>query len=993
MTIHDTIEGGRLAEAREGTAAWKRWGPYLSDRQWGTVREDYSPNGTAWDYFPHDHARSRAYRWGEDGIAGISDDLQRLCFGLALWNGRDSILKERLFGLTGNEGNHGEDVKEYYFYLDATPTASYLKMLYKYPQAAFPYWDLVTTNKGRGREQPEYELIDTGVFAEDRYFDVVVEYAKAGPDDVLVRISATNHGPEAAELHLLPTLWYRNTWAWGGEGADARPSLRQLEDDGNPTSRTAVAEHGELGQYVLSCEGGPELLFTENESNLNRVFGCANASPYVKDGIHEAVVHGRIEAVNPDRTGTKMAAHYRLNVAPGATETIRLRLTKVAEGTPLPSAVSIAAPEIEDPAATPTLSSGEREKMTGDTPTSVLGGGVQTAALPPTSDRQNGASPNGSGLPPLSHGRERGLGGEGTPGKDSFADFDAIFTRRLAEADDFYAAVHPAALSADERHVQRQALAGLVWSKQLFYFDVNEWLNGDPGQPVPPPERKRGRNREWMHFNAAEIMSMPDAWEYPWFAAWDLAFHCVPFALIDPDFAKEQLLLLGREWFQHPNGQIPAYEWAFGDVNPPVLAWAAWRVYKIDQRRTGKGDRDFLERVFHKQLLNFTWWVNRKDSEGNNVFEGGFLGLDNIGVFDRSAPLPVGGHIEQSDGTSWMGMFCLNMLTIALELACETPAYEDVASKFFEHFLYIANAMNSIGEHNASLWDEEDELFYDILHTGAGNAMSMKVRSMVGVIPLFAVTTIEPSLLERVPAFRARLEWFLEHRPELAALISRWHDPGQGERRLLALARGHRMKRVLRRVLDEAEMLSKYGVRALSRYHLDNPYTLEVGEMRYTVQYQPAESNSGLFGGNSNWRGPIWFPVNYLIVESLQQFHHYYGDDFKVECPTGSGQFLTLNEIATELANRLSSIFLLDEQGRRAVHGDHPGFQDDPRWRDHIPFHEYFHGDTGRGVGASHQTGWTALVAKLLDTTGRHRPSPDGATAGMSDAEAMLAGT
>jgi hypothetical protein len=919
MSIHTTIEGRRLAEHRTGAVDWKRWGAYLSERQWGTVREDYSRSGEAWDYFSHDHARSRVYRWGEDGIAGLSDDRQRLCFALALWNGRDPILKERLFGLTGNEGNHGEDVKEYYFYLDATPTASYLKMLYRYPQAEFPYGDLVETNRRRSKEEPEYELIDTGVFAEDRYFDVLVEYAKAGPDDILIRISAANRGPDPAELHLLPTLWLRNTWSWGGHDAGARPSIRHAEDG----SASILAEHAELGRYRLDCEGRPALLFTENESNFRRLYGAANPTPCVKDGIHDAIVHGRADAVNPAGVGTRAAAHYRRTIAPGATETIRLRLSSLSGAHPM--------------------------------------NGTATRAS------------NGVASAKRSGHVARDV--DGTQA-DPFADFEAVFEQRVREADDFYAAIHPAALSDDERRVQRQALAGLIWSKQFYYYEVGDWLSGDPAQPAPPDERKRGRNHEWMHFNSGEIMSMPDTWEYPWFAAWDLAFHCLPFALIDPDFAKEQLILLGREWFQHPNGQVPAYEWAFGDVNPPVLAWAAWRVYKIDQKHRGTADRLFLERVFHKLLLNFTWWVNRKDAEGKNVFQGGFLGLDNIGVFDRSAPLPTGGYIEQSDGTSWMGMFCLNMLTIALELASSNRAYEDIATKFFEHFLYIASAMNSIGNDEVPLWDEQDELFYDVLHADDGNALPMRVRSMVGLIPLFAVTTIEPALLERLPAFREHLEWFLEHRPDLASLVSRWQEPGMGARRLLAILRGHRMKRVLRRMLDESELLSPYGVRALSRYHLDHPYTLEIGGVRYGVQYQPGESNSGLFGGNSNWRGPIWFPVNYLIVESLQQFHHYYGDDFKVECPTGSGQYLTLNEIAMELSRRLTGTFLLDADGRRPVFGEQALFQRDPHWRDYIPFHEYFHGDTGRGLGASHQTGWTALVAKLLDTEGRHRQAP-----------------
>jgi hypothetical protein len=716
-----TAEHRRLAERREGTADWERWGAYLSERQWGTVREDYSRYGEAWDYFPHDHARSRAYRWGEDGIAGLSDDQQRLCFALALWNGRDPILKERLFGLTGTEGNHGEDVKEYYFYLDATPTASYLKMLYKYPQAAFPYGDLVETNRRRSKEEPEYELIETGVFAEDRYFDVVVEYAKAGPEDILVRISATNRGPDSAELHLLPHLWFRNTWSWGGHDAGERPTLRRAEDG----SAAILAEHADLGRYRLSCDGQPALLFIENESNLQRLYGCANPTPYVKDGINEAIVHGRADAVNPERVGTKAAAHYRAMIAPGQTEVIRLLLSSLSGEQPMNGT---AAP------ATNGLASAKRNGH--------------------VARQVDGAT------------------------ADPFADYEAVFAQRIQEADHFYGAIHPSALSEDERRVQRQALAGLIWSKQYYYFEVGDWLDGDPVQPTPPDERRRGRNYEWMHFNAGEIMSMPDKWEYPWFAAWDLAFHCVPFALIDPDFAKEQLILLGREWFQHPNGQVPAYEWAFGDVNPPVLAWAAWRVYKIDQKHSGVGDRLFLERVFHKLMLNFTWWVNRKDGEGKNVFQGGFLGLDNIGVFDRSAPLPTGGHIEQSDGTSWMGMFCVNMLTIALELACENRAYEDIATKFFEHFLYIAQAMNNIGGGETSLWDEQDEFFYDVLHAGDGRELPMRVRSMVGLIPLFAVTTIEPALLEKLPAFRGHLEWFLEHRPDLAGLVSRWQEPG-----------------------------------------------------------------------------------------------------------------------------------------------------------------------------------------------------------------------
>ncbi|MBI4790908.1 MAG: glucosidase [Chloroflexi bacterium] len=876
-----TIEQDRL---KHTAAGWKRWGPYLAERAWGTVREDYSANGTAWDYFPHDHARSRVYRWNEDGLAGICDSQQRLCFALALWNGRDPILKERLFGLTGPEGNHGEDVKEYYFYLDSTPTHSYMKMLYKYPQREFPYNDLVETNRRRGKLEPEYELMDTGVFADNRYFDVFVEYAKASPDDILIRITAANRGPDSAELHVLPTLWFRNMWSWGSALYAERPILRR---DGV----TILAEHAKLGRYVLVCDGSPNLLFTENETNYRRLFNTPNLARYVKDGINDAIVGGCTDAVNPEATGTKAAAHYRLTIAAGETTTLRLRLSNL--------------------------------------------------QLPITNYQS------------------------------AFSDFDTTMSQRQSEADEFYAALQPAGLDADPRNIQRQAFAGILWSKQFYNYDVGFWLRGDPTQPPPPAERLNGRNHAWTHLNNADIISMPDKWEYPWFAAWDLAFHCIPLALVDSGLAKGQLILLGREWYQHPNGQIPAYEWNFGDVNPPVLAWAAWRVYKIEQRMRGKGDLGFLERVFHKLLLNFTWWVNRKDSEDNNVFEGGFLGLDNIGVFDRSAVLPTGGHIEQSDGTAWMGMFCLNMLRIALELAGHDHVYEDIATKFFEHFLYIADAMNNRIGAGIGLWDEDDEFFYDVLRVGPDNSFRLKVRSIVGLMPLFAVTTIEPAELEKLPEFKRRMEWFLKHRPQLAALVSRWMEPGMGERRLLAILRGHRMKRVLKRMLDESEFLSPYGVRALSRYHAEHPYTLDVGGTRYTVEYQPAESNSGLFGGNSNWRGPIWFPVNYLIVESLQQFHHYYGDDFKVECPTGSGQFLTLKEIADDLSRRLIRIFTRDANGQRPVYGGQETFQRDPLWCDYLSFHEYFHGDNGAGIGASHQTGWTGLVAKLIQQQAR----------------------
>jgi hypothetical protein len=875
-----TREHERIEAARKRTAHWKRWGPYLSERQWGTVREDYSSHGTAWDFFPHDHARSRAYRGGEDGLAGISDNHQRLCFAVALWNGRDPILKERLFGLTGPEGNHGEDVKESYFYLDSTPTHSYMKYLYKYPQAAFPYAELVEENRRRGRNAPEFELIDTGVFDEDRYWDLQVEYAKADVDDLLVRLTVTNRGPEEATLHLLPTLWFRNTWSWDrGEG---KPRLAAAGPDG-----VILAEHESLGARWLLCEGEPELLFTENESNAERLWGVANRGPFVKDGINDRVVHGAQERVNPERAGTKAAAWYELTLGPGESSTVKLRLSEA----------------------------------------------------PPAADAL---------------GRE----------------FDALFALRMAEADQFYATVIPARLSADARTVMRQALAGLLWSKQFYHYYVRRWLEGDPAGPMPPPERRHGRNRDWAHLYNEDIISMPDKWEYPWYAAWDLAFHTIPLALVDPDFAKEQIALFLREWYMHPNGQLPAYEWALGDVNPPVHAWAAWRVYKIEKRVRGRADRQFLERVFHKLLLNFTWWVNRKDAEGMNVFQGGFLGLDNIGVFDRSAPLPTGGHIEQSDGTSWMGMYCLNMLAIALELARENPAYEDVASKFFEHFVYIAHAMHHRGGEEINLWDEQDGFYYDVLHLPDGEHQPLKVRSMVGLIPLFAVETLEPDIVDRLPGFKRRMQWFIDHHPEFREHVQLLDVPGKGTRRLLSIVTRVQLPRVLRFMLDESEFLSPYGIRALSRYHMDHPYALHVNGMEHRVGYEPAESGSGLFGGNSNWRGPIWFPVNHLLVESLQKFHHFYSDGLKVACPTDSDRLMTLREIALDLERRLAGLFLRGADGRRPVFGATEKFQQDPHWRDLVPFHEYFHGDTGSGVGASHQTGWTGLVAKLLEQCG-----------------------
>jgi hypothetical protein len=889
-----TAEERRLRETREKRVHWRRWGPYLADRQWGTVREDYSSHGTAWEHFPHDHARSRVYRWGEDGILGISDNHQRLCFAIALWNERDPILKERYFGLTGSEGNHGEDVKEYYFYLDSTPTYSYMRGLYKYPQAAYPYARLVEESRRRSRRDLEFELLDTGVFDESRYFDVTVEYAKAEMDDILIRITATNHGPEPAPLHLLPMLWFRNSWSW--DGGATRPRLRRETD---ASVAALLAEHPAMeGVYRLDCDGAPALLFTENESNARRLWGGGNASPHVKDAFHECVVHGNREAVNPAGEGTKAAAHYRFLVAPGESVVARLRL-----------------------------------------------------------GRQDGVP-----------ARARAIGST-RPGP--FEAFDHIFDTRRREADAFYAGIIPERLSDDARRVMRQALAGMLWSKQWFHFDVRRWLEGDPAQPAPPPERRYGRNREWIHLYNDDVISMPDKWEYPWYAAWDLAFHTIALALVDPDFAKDQLVLFLREWYMHPNGQIPAYEWNFGDVNPPVHAWAAWRVYKIDRRIRGEGDRRFLERVFQKLLLNFNWWVNRKDVEGNNVFQGGFLGLDNIGVFDRSAPLPTGGHIEQSDGTAWMGSFCLNMLAMALELARDNPAYEDMASKFFEHFMYIAHAMGHIGaegEH-IDLWHEEDGFFYDVLHTPDG-ARPMRIRSLVGLVPLFSVQVIEPEDLARLPQFARRMQWFLDNRDDLRHLVTSQPRGDGAARQLLSLVSGQRLQRVLRYMLDEGEFLSPHGIRALSRHHAEQPYVLHVNGTEHRVDYEPAESTIDLFGGNSNWRGPIWFPMNFLVIEALQRFDHFYRGEFKVELPTGSGQFMTLCDVAADLSRRLTRIFLRGPDGRRPVHAGFETFQADPHWRDLVLFYEYFHGDNGAGLGASHQTGWTGLVAKLLQQSG-----------------------
>jgi len=918
-----TAEEQRLEESRQRKVHWKRWGPYLSERQWGTVREDYSPGGTAWDYFPHDHARSRAYRWGEDGLGGISDRHQQICFAVALWNGRDPILKERLFGLSGPEGNHGEDVKEYYFYLDSTPTHSYMKFLYKYPQAAFPYARLVEENRRRGRDAPEFELLDTGVFEGNRYFDIFVEYAKATAEDILVRITAHNRGPDAAEVHLLPTLWFRNTWSWGRD--PDRPVLSRAQSGKAPVA-AIEAQHKYYDTRWLLCEAGPEpgaasergapeLLFTENDTNYRRLFGVDNHSPYVKDSINDYLVHGARDAVNPAQTGTKAAALYRLRLDPGTGATLRLRFTDQARLVPA----------------------------------------LRTAGVP------DGAAGR----------RSAGAATDVAPEEPFGKAFDDIFAARLAEADEFYTQRTPQGIVEDARKVQRQAFAGMLWSKQFYHYDVRTWLEGDPACPPPPPERKHGRNSDWATLYNADVISMPDKWEYPWYAAWDLGFHCIPLAQVDPDFAKEQLILLLREWYMHPNGQLPAYEWAFDDVNPPVHAWAAWRVYKIERRIRGKADREFLEKVFHKLLLNFTWWVNRKDPDGMNVFQGGFLGLDNIGVFDRSAPLPTGGHLEQSDGTSWMGMYCLNMLAIAGELALEDPAYEDVASKFFEHFVYIAHAMNDLGGEGIALWDEQDGFYYDVLHMPDGGNHYLKVRSMVGLLPLLAIETLEPEIVDRFPGFKRRMQWFIDNHPDVPEHIEMTERSPKGVRRLLSLVNRRQLVRVLRYMLDEAEFLSPYGIRALSKYHRDHPYVLQTDGSEHRVSYEPAESATGLFGGNSNWRGPVWFPVNFLLIESLQKFHHYYRSDLKVECPTGSGQYKTLWEVAAELSSRLTRIFLRGADGRRPVFGGLEKFQSDPHWRDLLLFHEYFHGDNGAGLGANHQTGWTGVVAKLIEQSGR----------------------
>ena len=869
-----TAERNRLSTDRE---SWLRWGPYLSERQWGTVREDYSHDGNAWSHFTHDDARRRAYRWGEDGIGGFSDSEQLLCLAVGMWNGVDPILKERLFGLTNGQGNHGEDVKELYYYLDATPSNSYLKMLYKYPQAAFPYKQLVTENARRNKLEPEFELIDTLLYEEDRYFDILVEYAKASPSDILMRVTATNRGPDAAQLTLLPQIWFRNTWAWSS--GHPRPTLAGLRHE-RPGVQSLRVEHPKFPNFAFHMDAPTQLLFCNNETRQT------NQSSYhgaYKDAFHEYVVNQKLDAVNSNQVGSKAAGRWNLVLAPGEEHSVRMRLNELESSATL------------------------------------------------------------------------------------FDDFDEVFKQRIAEADEFYADVCPGLQTDDERRVQRQALSGMIWTKQYYEYDVSRWLAGDPADPPPPATRKEGRNADWEHLHNHDIISMPDKWEYPWYAAWDSAFHCLPFTMIDIEFAKQQLLLFTKERYMHPNGQLPAYEWKFEDVNPPVHAWATWRVFQIDREQRGDcGDLAFLERVFHKMMLYFTWWVNRKDAEGHNIFQGGFLGLDNIGVFDRSSPLPNGGYINQADGTSWMAMFSLNMMRMSLELAQHNPVYQDIAIKFFEHFLHIAKAMTNIASEGIGLWDDETEFYYDVLCLPDGQHIPLRVRSLVGLAPLFAVETLEPEVMQKLPKFRKRLNWLLTNRPDLAKLVSRWHEEGRGHRHLLSLLRGHRMKCLLRRMLDPNEFLSEYGVRGLSKYHEANPFEFHCSGQRLTVGYQPAESDTSMFGGNSNWRGPIWFPVNFLLIESLHKFHHYYGDDFKIECPTGSGNYVTIEQAAQELATRLTRIFLRNGDQRRAVFGGNEKFQKDEHFRDHIPFYEYFHGDNGRGVGAAHQTGWTGLIANLL---------------------------
>src|SRR5579884_303699 len=875
-----SAERQRLAEAEARTRHWKRWGAYLADRAWGNPREDYSPNGTAWEYFTHDDARSRVYRWTEDGILGLCDNHQFLCFALAFWNGRDPILKERFFGVTGNQGNHGEDAKEIWYYLDATPTNSYLKGLYKYPQSEYPYARIVDETRRRTRKDPEYEIQDTGVFDDSRYFDVQVEYAKRDIDDIFARVQITNRASAPAALVFLPTLWFRNTWSWGStEEPPEKPKLWRTD------SGTLQADHAKLGSFLFALDGAPEVLFTENETNTERLWGWAGKNRFYKDAFHEYIIHGQTGAVNPRQEGTKACAAYRLNLQGGETQTLHFRLFR---------------------AGSPDLARGE---------------------------------------------------------------WDSVFAARIAEADEFYSDLG-LELRNDLRQVQRQAFAGLFWSKQFYHFVVETWLNGDPGMPPPPESRKQGRNHNWRHLFNEDVISMPDKWEYPWYAAWDLAFHTVAIAPADPDYSKAQLSLFVREWYMHPSGKLPAYEWAFDDVNPPVHAWAAWRVFQIDRKLKSKPDFAFLERTFHKLLMNFTWWVNRKDSEGANIFEGGFLGLDNIGLFDRSAPLPSGWLLEQSDGTAWMAMYCLNMLKIALLLANEDRTYEDIASKFFEHFVYIADAINHY--YGTGLWDEEDGFYYDRLRVGEGKYHFLRVRSLVGIIPLFATDTLDVAFVEKHPGFKKRMDWFIEHRKDLTEGLASLTQKGVEQRRLLSVANQQRLTRIFNRVFDENEFLSPYGIRSLSRYHKDHPYKLPVDGATLSIDYEPAESRTGLFGGNSNWRGPVWFPMNFLIIEALQRLHYYYGDSFQVEFPTGSGHRVNLNQAADQIACRLCRLFLADQSGKKPVFGDNKLFQDDLHFRDYMLFYEYFHGDTGESLGASHQTGWTGLIAKLIQQSGRH---------------------
>ncbi|MDY6940229.1 MAG: glucosidase [Cyanobacteriota bacterium] len=877
-------EKKRLQENRERQAYWTRWGSYVAERQWGTVREDYSEDGSAWDYFSHQESLSRAYRWGEDGIAGICDNHQRLCFALAFWNEKDPIIKEKMFGVTSTQGNHGEDVKEYYFYLDNTPTHSYMKYLYKYPQEEYPYQQLVEENQRRGFSDSEFELLDTNIFEEDKYFDIFIEYAKQSDEDILIKVTAHNRGNELKPLHVLPTLWFRNTWSWFEE-AD-RPSLKVFaQKDG---ISIIEADHPSLGKRWLYCNCTDRLLFTENETNNQLLFDRKNASPYVKDGINNYVVNGDKEAVNPDKLGTKFSAHYQLSIPAGESRSIELRL-------------------------------------------------CDSDSLP-----------------------------------DPFADFDRIFDRRKQEADEFYHSLTPQDIPEDQRNVQRQAFAGMLWNKQFYFYVIEDWLNGDPTQPSPPEGRKEVRNTAWKHLFNDDIISMPDKWEYPYYCVWDTAFHLIPLAILDPDYAKLQLSRMTREWYMHPNGQIPAYEWNFSDVNPPVQAWAAWQIYTLEQKYWGKQDKDFLERIFQKLLLNFTWWVNREDAQGKNIFEGGFLGMDNIGLFDRSSELPTGGNLEQADGTSWMGMYCLGMLKISLELAVDRPPYEDIASKFFEHFLYIADAMNSVGD--LSLWDEEEGFYYDAISFPDGTRKLLKVRSLVGLVPLLGVTVLKSETLEKLPGFAKRLQWFIDNRPDLKKNVACMVTKGVGAKRLLALCyatprsddRDNKLKRLLTYMLDESEFLSPHGIRSVSKYHQEHPFTLHADGEEYSVEYEPAESPSGMFGGNSNWRGPVWFPLNYLILEALHDFHDYLGDDFQMEFPTGSGNYENLDGISVAIAKRMMSIVLKDESGNRPVFKGVEKFQQDPYWRDYVLFHEYFNGDNGAGLGASHQTGWTGTIAHMI---------------------------